>query len=143
MQTNGYPRLLFVCAEFYPLAKTGGLADVCAALPRALAREGTRREGDVARVSVRARQCRGRRKRSCGCPMADGYCRLATPDNLLPIYLFDQPELFRRPGGPYQDPERRDWPDNHRRYAAFCRAATALALHGDAAGWVAGSGACT
>jgi starch synthase len=57
-------------------------------------------------------------------------------DNQVPLYLFDQPELFRRPGGPYQDPARRDWPDNHRRYAAFCRAATALALYGDATGWV-------
>ena len=38
MLTDRKPRLLFVCAEIYPLAKTGGLADVCAALPRALAR---------------------------------------------------------------------------------------------------------
>jgi starch synthase len=30
-------RVLFVSSEIYPLAKTGGLADVSAALPRALA----------------------------------------------------------------------------------------------------------
>ena len=30
-------RVLFASAEVYPLAKTGGLADVCAALPAALA----------------------------------------------------------------------------------------------------------
>ena len=29
-------RVLFVSSEIYPLAKTGGLADVSAALPRAL-----------------------------------------------------------------------------------------------------------
>jgi starch synthase len=44
--------------------------------------------------------------------------------------------LFRRPGGLYQDENRRDWPDNLRRYAAFCHAAAALAAHGDAEGWV-------
>ncbi|MEN9842628.1 MAG: hypothetical protein RLZZ612_457 [Pseudomonadota bacterium] len=33
-------RVLFVCAEVFPLLKTGGLADVCAALPRALDQEG-------------------------------------------------------------------------------------------------------
>jgi starch synthase len=135
MRTNHYPRLLFVCAEFYPLAKTGGLADVCAALPRALAREGT-----DARVMLPAYPSV---LESVDNPQEvlrlrdGGRILLArTPDNLLPIYLFDQPDLFRRPGGPYQDPERRDWPDNHRRYAAFCRAAVALALRGDAAGWM-------
>lgn len=34
------PRVLFVCAEVFPLLKTGGLADVCAALPDALRQEG-------------------------------------------------------------------------------------------------------
>ena len=38
MRASRRPRLLFVCAEMYPLVKTDGLADVCAALPRALAR---------------------------------------------------------------------------------------------------------
>jgi len=33
-------RVLSVASEVYPLTKTGGLADVVAALPAALAREG-------------------------------------------------------------------------------------------------------
>jgi starch synthase len=33
-------RVLFVTSEVFPLAKTGGLADVSAALPAALARFG-------------------------------------------------------------------------------------------------------
>src|ERR1051326_2401003 len=33
-------RVLFVSSEIYPLAKTGGLADVSAALPRALPAQG-------------------------------------------------------------------------------------------------------
>jgi starch synthase len=134
MQTNRYPRLLFVCAEFYPLAKTGGLADVCAALPRALAREGA-----DARVMLPAYpsvlDSIEDAREVMRLPDGGRVLLARAPDNLLPIYLFDQPELFRRPGSPYQDPERRDWPDNHLRYAAFCRAATVLALYGDATGW--------
>ena len=33
-------RLLQVCSEFFPLLKTGGLADVCGALPSALSARG-------------------------------------------------------------------------------------------------------
>ena len=38
-QTNRL-RVLFVSSEIFPLAKTGGLADVCSSLPIALTREG-------------------------------------------------------------------------------------------------------
>ena len=135
MRTNEYPRLLFVCAEFFPLAKTGGLADVCAALPRALLREGT-----DARVMLPAYpsvlESVEDAREVLRLPDGGRVLQARAPDNLLPLYLFDQPDLFCRPGSPYQDPERRDWPDNHRRYAAFSRAATVLALHGDATGWV-------
>ena len=135
MRDERIPRLLFVCAEFYPLAKTGGLADVCAALPRALAREGAC-EGHVARI-IRPYRQRYEDARVVMLLPDGGKILLArAPDNHLPLYLFpDQSDLFRRPGGPYQDPERRDWPDNHLRYAAFCRAATVLAMYGDATGW--------
>jgi starch synthase len=135
MPGRGYPRVLFACAEFYPLAKTGGLADVCAALPRALVREGV----DVrlmlpAYPSVLA----GVEDSREILLLADGgrLLRARAPDSRLPIYLFDQPDLFGRPGGLYQDADRRDWPDNHRRFAAFCRAAAMLAVHGDGTGWL-------
>jgi starch synthase len=62
--------------------------------------------------------------------------RARMPDSHLPIYLFDQPDLFSRAGNPYQDEHRTDWPDNHRRFAAFCNAATIVALHGDDTGWL-------
>lgn len=41
------------------------------------------------------------------------------PGSNVPIYLVDIPELFDRPGGPYQDPAGTDWPDNARRFAIF------------------------
>jgi glycogen synthase len=40
-----------------------------------------------------------------------------TPDTHF--WLVDYPTLFRRPGGPYQDREGQDWPDNARRFAVF------------------------
>jgi starch synthase len=57
------------------------------------------------------------------------------PDSGLPVYLYDHAALFGRDGGPYQDANRRDWPDNHVRYGAFCKAAAELACHGDGEGW--------
>jgi starch synthase len=125
--------LLLVSAEAYPLAKTGGLADVCAALPAALARAG---------VEVRlmlpgyCSALDGAVGKHCLGFAGGGRLLLARmPDTDLPVYLFDQPDLFRRDGGLYQDADHREWPDNHLRFAAFCQAAAQLALHGDGAGW--------
>lgn len=128
------PRLLFVCAEAYPLAKTGGLADVCAALPAALSRAG---------VDVRlmlpgyrsALDCAAGKRDLLALPDGARLVLGRMPDTDLPVYLYDRPELFRRDGGLYQDEDRRDWPDNHARYGAFCLAAAQLAMHGDGAGW--------
>jgi starch synthase len=57
------------------------------------------------------------------------------PDTGLTVYLLDRPDLFCRSGGLYQDHERKDWPDNHLRYAALSDLVVQLALHGDGAGW--------
>lgn len=128
------PRLLFVCAEAYPLAKTGGLADVCAALPMALERAGI----DVRLMlpGYRSALDDAAGKQDLG-TFADGARRVLArmPDTGLPVYLYDRADLFRRQGGLYQDADRHDWPDNHIRYGAFCKAAAELACNGDGEGW--------
>jgi starch synthase len=43
-------------------------------------------------------------------------------------WLVDCPELYQRPGTPYQDGAGLPWPDNHLRYGFFCRVAVELAL---------------
>jgi starch synthase len=132
------PRVLFVSSEAFPLAKTGGLGDVCSALPATLARLGA----DV-RLMIP------------GYPQAldaalnkhvlaefhdlvgENGCRLiggTMPDSGLPVLLLEAPLLFGRTGGLYQDGEGRDWHDNHRRFAVFCHAAARVAA-GDIAGW--------
>lgn len=128
------PRILFPCAEFFPVAKTGGLADACAGLAAALADSGL----DVRLLlpgypAVLAAAPGAREVRA----LADGGRVLLghLAGTGLPLYVFDHPALFDRAGGPYQDTARRDWPDNHIRFAAFSRAAAQLARDGDVAGW--------
>jgi starch synthase len=125
-------KVLHVAAELYPWVKTGGLADVTAGLPRALAAYGvdTRlllpgftgfldafpRLADIARLRT---------------PFAVERVRLvrAAPVGARPIYLIDHPPFYDRPGNPYGDGG--DWPDNHRRFALLGWAAAALAAGSD------------
>ena len=124
-------RVLFVSSEIYPLAKTGGLADVGAALPSALTALG---------IDVRLlmpgypKAITSAVSKNVAIELADfmgaGRLRLIsarTPDTRLPIWLVDCPSLFDRPGGLYQDADGRDWPDNARRFAVFSHVAAELA----------------
>ncbi len=128
------PRVLFVASELYPLVKTGGLGDVCAALPAALAGLGVDVRAMLPGYPSALDGARGKRTLA-RLPEGGSLVFGHTPDTGLPVYLLDWPELFRRSGGPYQDSDKRDWPDNLRRFAAFCAAAAQLALQGDGAGW--------
>ena len=123
-------RVLFVTSEIYPLAKTGGLADVSAALPKALTALGVEMHvllpGYPKAIEAAA-------NKSVTVELADfmgaGVVRLIsarTPDILLPIWLVDCPSLFRRAGGPYQDEDGQDWPDSAQRFALFNHVAALL-----------------
>lgn len=45
----------------------------------------------------------------------------------LALLVLDAPHLYDRDGGPYNDRDGRDWPDNPQRFAALGRAAQAIA----------------
>lgn len=127
-------RVLHVAAELYPWVKTGGLADVVAALPPALRAQGIDvrlvvpgfpafidafRLTEVARLQTpftveRARLCLG-----------------ALPESDVSAYVIDHPGLYDRPGGPYVAPDGGDWGDNHRRFAMLGWVAAALARGAD------------
>jgi starch synthase len=129
-------RVLHVAAELFPWVKTGGLGDVIAALPTALAEAGAEIRVvlpgfssllDASRLSdtVRLRT-----------PFAAERVRIALaqlPDTRVSAYLVDHPPFYDRIGGPYQMPTGTDWPDNHRRFALLGWAAAALARGADAA----------
>lgn len=122
-------KILFVTSELTDLVKTGGLADVSAALPRAL--------GDRHDVRVlipgysQVMQC-GEPIRVVGNMMSQAdlpACkvgRLDMPDGLI-IYVLICPELYERDGLPYGDEHGNDWPDNPVRFARLCMAAADIA----------------
>ena len=123
-------RALFVTSEVYPLAKTGGLADVSASLPAALRGLGI----DVrvllpaypqALANAPAPQEVARLGNLLGC----GEARLLEtmlPDTRVPVWLLDCPTLFNRAGGLYQDENGADWSDNALRFGALNHAAAAI-----------------
>jgi starch synthase len=114
-------KVMHVAAEVFPLVKTGGLADVVAALPPALAAAGA----DVRLLLP------GHPAVLDGVKLAKTVTTLGPafgaarstlllarmPGNDLPVYVIDSPYLFRRDGGPYQAPDGSEWPDNLPRYA--------------------------
>ncbi|MGC8469954.1 MAG: glycogen synthase GlgA [Acetobacteraceae bacterium] len=127
-------RVLFATSELFPLAKTGGLGDASAALPAALAALGADVRAVLPGYVTALDAARGKRTLA-RLPSGGSLLLGRTPDTGLPVYLLDWPELFRRHGGLYQDADKRDWPDNLRRFAAFSAAAAELALYGDGEGW--------
>lgn len=122
-------RSLYASSEIYPLAKTGGLADVSAALPIALTRLGVdvrlimpgypEAIDTAADVTVEA-QCND-------AGAATRVLRARLPDSGLPVWLVDCPSLFKRNGGLYQNAEGEDWHDNHQRFSLLARVAAKIA----------------
>jgi len=122
-------RVLFASSEIYPLAKTGGLADVSAALPIALAGLGV----DVRLVMPgypEALDSAADVKVVAPCNDGGAAARVLSarlPDSGIPVWLVDCPALFKRSGGLYQNAEGEDWHDNHRRFALLSRVAAKIA----------------
>ncbi len=122
-------KVLSVASEIFPLVKTGGLADVAGALPRALASEGVEMRslvpaypaimGKLADVTV-ARDYPD---------LFGGPARvLAGQAEGLDLFAIDAPHLYDRPGNPYLGPDGLDWPDNARRFAALARVGADIGL---------------
>ena len=133
-------KILHVAAECFPLIKTGGLADVVGSLPLA-----QRRIGIDARVALPAyRGLAGRLEfartvvafdlRGFGFSVIEGMLNsVDSPEQRLPVYLFECPELYDRSGDPYRDAEGREHPDNALRFACFAEAVSRFAMHRGAA----------
>ena len=132
-------RVLFVSPEVYPLAKTGGLADVSEALPRALVGAGV----DVrvlmpGYASAKAKVPHARRIADLSGILGVEEAQLLAariPGIDLPIWLVDAPALYDREGL-YQDANGQDWPDNARRFAFFAHVAAQLAMGRTEVGWM-------
>jgi starch synthase len=124
-------RVLHVAAEVFPLVKTGGLADVVAALPVAQAGQGA----DVRWLlpglpPVLEGVQQARTVVEVGAAFGALRVRLLLarmPGSGLPVYVVDAPYLYRRDGGPYQAPGGQEWPDNLQRFALLGWVAAHLA----------------
>ena len=133
-------RVLHVAAEVYPLVKTGGLADVVAALPPALAAAGA----DVRLLlpglpPILDAVQSARPVLDIGPAFGALRVRLLLarmPGTALPVYLVDAPHLYRRGGGPYQAADGSEWPDNIRRFALLGWVAAHLAADDADPDWV-------
>jgi len=116
--------VIFVASEAVPFAKTGGLADVIGALPRAL-----ERQGHTTAVFLPAYRCvwdSGQQitrtginlKIPVGSEVIDGsvYASIPSGSN-VPFYLIDQPRYFDRDG--IYGEAGADYPDNAERFIFF------------------------
>jgi starch synthase len=118
-------KILFVCAELSPIAASGGLADVAAALPRAL-----REQGHDVRIALPcydtiAPEYRGREYCLCvaelGSKTAWGTLRISeTPETAIPLYLIEHHGYFSR-GRMYGQPSY-EFEDNAERFCFFSQA---------------------
>ncbi|MDE2563284.1 MAG: glycogen synthase GlgA [Sphingomonadales bacterium] len=120
--------VLSVASEAVPLIKTGGLADVAGALPAALAPQGVKMTTMLPGYpAVLAAMKRARTVHTWPSLLGEPARLVAGRMDGHPLLALDAPGLFAREGGPYSDPEGRDWGDNWRRFAAFSRAAADVA----------------
>jgi starch synthase len=116
--------IAFAASECVPFSKTGGLADVVGALPRALAALGHQVSVYIPRYRQTKLEDPQRVVRSITIPFDDKYrfCSVVTAGSSAGVrfYFVDYPPYFDREalyGGPAGD-----YPDNAERFALFSRA---------------------
>ncbi len=128
-------KVLSVASEFYPLVKTGGLADVAGALPLALKAHGVETKTLIPGYPAVMKAIRNPVKRTEFADLLGSSATLleASHDG-ADILVLDAPTLFDRAGGPYVDQNSRDYGDNWKRFAVLCKAGAEIAA-GALPGW--------
>lgn len=121
-------RVVFITTEAVPFAKTGGLADVCGALPVRLARRG--HQCSIIMPAFRQIYASGLPVEptdlSFAVPIGDkvvgGRLLMSQlPESDVAVYFIDQPQYFNRPA--LYGEAQGDYLDNCERFAFFCRGA--------------------
>lgn len=131
--------ILHVAAEAFPLIKTGGLADVAAALPQALNQAGADARLLLPGYPAVLDGLSGLEQvAAIGAAFGGARVRLLAgrmPDTGVTTYVVDSPYHFRRGAGPYQDASGADWPDNLQRFALLGWVAAQVGFDGLGTGW--------
>ncbi len=130
--------VLVVASEIFPLAKTGGLADVASALPKSLTGLGIEARLIMPAYPSALEQALGLHVVAelgevLGAPVRVWCGRMS--DSNLPVWLVDSPELYRRSGSLYVDEQGQEWSDNARRFAVLSHVAANIALGRTAIAW--------
>ena len=122
-------KILFVTSEAHPLIKTGGLADVCGSLPKALvelsqdirliipnyqALETTESVRFIFSLRVFNRNI--------------NILETTMPDSQVIVWLIDYPAYYNYPGNPYVDEQGKPWVNNAERFGLFCRIVVEVAM---------------
>jgi starch synthase len=128
-------KVLFVASECAPFVKTGGLADVIGAVPKALGALGVEARVMLpAYPALAALASKGKTvwtsENLLGGPASLRSCEAQG----IALLLLDAPHLYDRRGSIYLDETGRDWPDNALRFGALSQVAARIAMEG-AAGW--------
>lgn len=133
--------ILFVTSEIAPWVKTGGLGDVSAALPPALAKAGL----DV-RILVPYYPALQQafpdapivaELPSLGGTLPAAALRQTTSAEGVTLLLLDCLACYARPGNPYLGPDGRDWHDNDIRFGLLSRVAALLGSTANPLPWQA------
>ncbi len=132
-------RILFVAAELAPYIKVGGLGDVAASLPRALAAA-----GEDIRIFVPghapAIEAAGPPLRVHEIGTRFGQAALLEfrlPGTEIPVWMLRAPGFSDRPGPPYAHADGRPYADDAQRFDFFARVAAAIAADAFDLGWQA------
>jgi starch synthase len=131
-------KVLFATSEVSPLIKTGGLADVSAALPTALQAIGV----DVRVLVPGYSQVMSQLAPHAVVANFDGLLGIsrarllsARMANDVPVLVLDCPSLYQRVGGPYQNASGHDWPDNAQRFGLLSKVAAVLGSSASPLDW--------
>lgn len=122
-------KILFVTSEAHPLIKTGGLADVCGSLPKALAEL----SNDIKLIipNYQALKTTENIRFLCSVRVDNRNVNILEtrmPDSQVVVWLVDYPVYYNYPGNPYVDEQGEPWPNNAERFGLFCRIAVEAAM---------------
>lgn len=121
-------RVLSVTSEIYPLVKTGGLADVTGALPRALAGENVAVRTLIPGYPAVMSAIDSAQPVLTMADLLGGPARLLDARvGDLSLWVLEAPHLYGRAGNPYVGSDGQDWPDNPIRFAALATVAADIA----------------
>ena len=124
-------RVLFATSEAFPLIKTGGLADVSGALPKAISQL-KQFTGDI-KILIPGYSAVLQKLTSpqtiANIEVLGHACTLISgkmPDSGLDVIAIQNAHLYERAGGPYSDENGLDWIDNPLRFGVLSRIASLL-----------------